>query len=100
MPEKSFEFILIKKENTVAFNLSFVLLLAKIDFILEEQNSKENAFRARSIGCLEKILTLLTKIISLYIQDFIVYIEVMSFIGSLSKGGICFATFLALNKQF
>lgn len=41
LPNKNFKFILDKKYNIIAFNLSFILLLTEIDFILEKQSRKK-----------------------------------------------------------
>lgn len=40
--KKDFKFILSRVDNIVLFYLSFILLPAKIDFLLEEQGHKKN----------------------------------------------------------
>lgn len=66
------------KESVIAFNLSLVMLLAKIDPLTEKQNRKEYAFKARGIGRVEIILILLTKIVALHIKTPIVYVGLSS----------------------
>lgn len=67
MSKKDIKFVLYKRNNTIIFNLSFVLLQAEIILIAEKQSYKKDAFRPYSMGCVEIILTLLAKIVSLYI---------------------------------
>lgn len=65
--KKDIKFVLYKRNNTIIFNLSFVLLQVEINLIAEKQNCKKDVFRPYSIDYVEIILTLLAKIISLYI---------------------------------
>ena len=65
--KKSLEFVLNKGNGIVTFNLSFVLLLAKVNPISKKRGCKRDAFVACSFGRIEMVLTLLTKIIALYI---------------------------------
>lgn len=65
--EKSFKFILNRRSNAITFNLSFLLLLAKIDLIAKKYNCKKNTFRACDTSRVEIILALLTKVVALYI---------------------------------
>lgn len=58
LPEKSFEFILSRRDGIVAFNLGFVPLLVKIDFILEKQGRKEDALGAHGIGHVKIVFAL------------------------------------------
>lgn len=67
LSKKDIKFGLYKRNNTIIFNLSFVLLQAEINHITKKQNCKKDAFRPYRIGCVEIILTLLAKIVSLYI---------------------------------
>lgn len=64
--KKNFKFILYTKDNIIAFNLSFMLLLAKVDFILKKQSYKKDVLMVYGIGCIKIVLILLTKIIVLY----------------------------------
>ena len=98
--EKGFKFVSSSGDGIVAFNLSFVLLSAKVNPILEEQGRKENAFVARGSGRIEMILILSTEIIALYMQVLIVKVGVLGLKGSISGGRVCLAMFLALDKQF
>lgn len=65
--EKNFKFIPNSRITAFAFNLSFALLPAKIDFVIEKQRCKKNAIKAYDTGCIEMILALPTKVIILYI---------------------------------
>lgn len=67
LSEKDFEFFPNRENGNVIFNLSFVLLTAKIDFVIKEQNYKGYKFRARSTICIKIISALSTKIVALYI---------------------------------
>lgn len=46
------------------------------------------------------ILTLLTKMIAINMQAFIVQVELSNFKRPILGGGVCLAIFLAFNKQF
>lgn len=52
--EKGFKFIL-SKSKAVAFDLSLVLLLGKIDLVTKEQSRKRNAFRAYGTNRISKV---------------------------------------------
>lgn len=65
--EKGFKFILSKKSNAVTFHLCFILLLVKINPIVEEQSRKKNVFKIRGISRIKIILVLPIKIVALYI---------------------------------
>ena len=64
---KGLKFVLSRGDGIVAFNLSFMLLLAKVNLVSKKRGRKEIAFVARGFGRVEIILTLLTNIIALYI---------------------------------
>lgn len=59
--EKSFKFVLQKRNNNIAFMLRFVLLLIEVDQILEKQGRKRHAFVVYSSDHVKIILTLLAK---------------------------------------
>lgn len=48
------------------FNLSLVLLPAKVDPVIEKQGYKKDALKTCSIGRVEIILALLAKVVTLY----------------------------------
>lgn len=48
--KKSIEFIANEKKSTIAFNLSFVLLLAEVVLVLEKQSHKKDELVAYSFG--------------------------------------------------
>lgn len=66
MSKKSFKLNLSKKDDVV-FDLSLMLLPAKIDYVTKKQNCKKNVFKAYNIANIKIIFILLTKIIILYI---------------------------------
>lgn len=56
-----FKFVLSKKDNTIAFNLSFVLLSAEVDLIQKKQGFKKDTFKACDTDRIKIILLLSTK---------------------------------------
>lgn len=70
--EKSLEFVLYKKDGIIVFNLSLVLLPAKIDLITEKQNCKKDTFRDCGTNYVKIILALLAKVVALYMWGFII----------------------------
>lgn len=65
--EKDLKFILNKGDGTVMFNLSLVLLLVEVDFILAKQGCIRHAFVVCHIGHIKIILALSTEVITFYI---------------------------------
>lgn len=65
LPKKSFKFSLYKRNSIVVFNISFVLLLAKINLILKEQGRGKDILGACGTGYVKIVLALSTKIIAL-----------------------------------
>lgn len=100
MPEKDFEFVLNRRDNIVVFNISFVLLLAKFDFILKKQGCKRDVLGTCSINYVKIIFALLIEIIELYIKVIIVLVMVPSLKVFILEYKVCFAIFLTFNKQF
>lgn len=72
LSEKSFEFIWSKGDNTIVFNLSLVLLLIKVDHVPEKQSYKQDALIFFTISYTIMVFAVLTKIVVLYLQTFIV----------------------------
>lgn len=70
--EKSLEFVLNKRNNTVIFNFGLVLLPAGVNLIQKKQGHKKEVLRACSIGCVKIVFALLTKIVTLYMKTIIV----------------------------
>lgn len=56
LSEKDFKFILSKKSNIIAFNLSLVLLLAKVDLVTEEKSCKKTHLKLITLAILKKSL--------------------------------------------
>lgn len=67
MLKKSFEFDSSRRDNTVALNLSFILLSAKVDFIIEKEKCKKDAFKIGGIGHIKIIFALPVEVIILNI---------------------------------
>lgn len=70
--EKSLESVLYKKNNPVPLNLSFILLLAKVNSISEKQSYKKDELVIFDTNYVKIMLTLLTKVVLLHIQAFII----------------------------
>lgn len=70
--KKSFKFVLSRKDSTIIFKLSLVLLPVKVDFITKKRGCKEETFRTRGTSCVKIIFVLLTEVVALYIQGPIV----------------------------
>lgn len=66
LSKKGLEFILYRKNTTVVLNLSLMLLLVEIDFILKKQGCKRDALLAYSTGYVKIVLILLTKVVTFY----------------------------------
>lgn len=56
-----------RRKSTIAFNLGFVLLLAKVNPIPEEQSRKNDVLVSCGINCIKMILILLTEVIAFLI---------------------------------
>lgn len=70
--KEDFEFVSSKKDSTDTFNLSFVLLPAKIDPIPEKQSCEGDALRIRNINHIKIVLILSIKVVALYIRAIII----------------------------
>lgn len=66
--KKSLKFILSRRDRTIVFNLSFVLLSTEINPITEEKSCKRDAFETHNTSYIKIILTLSTKIVIFYMQ--------------------------------
>lgn len=72
--KKGLKFVLYKESNVVLFNLNLILLLVKVDLITKKQSYKEDIFIVYGNGYVKMILTLLIKVLRLYMQAFIVQV--------------------------
>ena len=72
MLKKGLKFISNRGNNIIIFNLSLMLLPAKVNLVIEKQNYKGDALVVCGTGCVEIILALLIKIVTLYAQGSIV----------------------------
>lgn len=68
--KKNCKFVVSKKNGFVSFNWDYLLLLAKIDFIIEKQNCKKNALIIYSTENIKMILLPLIEVVSIYLQIF------------------------------
>lgn len=98
--EKSFEFVLSEKDNTVIFNMDFLLLSVKVDLIPKKQGCKKNTLGACNTGYIKIVFTLPKKVIALYVRAIIVEVRILDLKDPISECKVCFAIFLALNKKF
>lgn len=96
--EKDFKLIVNKKNNTIIFNSSFILLLIEVDFVLEKQSYKKDTFMITSIRHVKIVLILVIKIIAFHILALIIQVRVLGYKKSILKCKICLAIFLAFNK--
>lgn len=78
LQEKNLEFISNRKNSTIIFNLSFMLLSIKVHLISEEQGCKKNALGACGTGYIKIVLVLLIKVVSIYIRTTIVQVKVQA----------------------
>lgn len=79
MLKKVFKFVLSKKSSIIILNLGFLLLLAEVNPILEKGGCKKDVFVVCNPDFVKIIFVLLTKVITLYMQVFIIQIGVLAF---------------------
>ena len=89
LPKEAFEFDSNRRNGIVAFNLRFVLLLAEVNPISEKQGCKKDTFIVCGSGYVKIILTLLTEIIALHMQVFIVKIGIPDLDRAIARCGTC-----------
>lgn len=65
--EKSLEFVLSKRSVIISLYLGYMLLLAKVDLVFEEQSCKKKKLVAHGTGCVKIVPILSTKIVVLYL---------------------------------
>ena len=66
LPKKGLEFVPSRRNAIVAFNLSFLLLLAEVNLVSKKQGQKGDAFVSCDSNHIKMIFTLLTEVIILY----------------------------------
>lgn len=100
MLKNGLQFLPGKESGLVSLFLRFMLLLLKVDFILEKQSCKKDVFRIRSPRYFEIVLTLLAEVITFPMQVFIVEVRIPGFEWSISRCAVNLklTIFLALNK--
>lgn len=67
LSEKNLKFIPNRRGNSIAFDLSLVLLPIEIDLIIKEKSWKENIFTIYGNGYIKIIFTLLIKVVAYYV---------------------------------
>lgn len=100
MPEKDLKFVENRRDDTVAFNLSFILLLMEVDPISKEQSCKRYILGVCSSCHIKIVFALLAKIIALHMGATIVFVGVLGIEDFILRSEVCFAMFLTLNKKF
>ena len=75
--EKNIEFVLGKQDHI--FNLGFVMLLTKVNIILEISKRKKDVLMSNSFGYIKIIFLLPIKVVALYMQTFIIQVGILSF---------------------
>ena len=102
LPNNGLAFVPSKRDGILTSNQSFVLLLMEINLISEKQRCKRDMFVACSSSCVEITLILLTEIITLNTQAFIVKVKVLGLEQAIAKCNTCLklAKIPAFNKQF
>lgn len=70
--QKDPKFVSKRRNGPVAFDLSFMLLPTKTDLILKEQDYKRYMLITLDSNSFEKVLALLTEVIALHMQVFII----------------------------
>lgn len=66
--KKDLKFVSCRRVSLVKFHLGLMLLVTKVDSILEEQNCKRNAFLAFCSSRFETVPVLLTEIVAFHEQ--------------------------------
>lgn len=79
--KKGLQFVPNRKDGIGAFHSSFVLLPVEINFFLKEQGCKKDALVACGTGHIKIILALSTKVITFYLQTFIIQVKVFDLEG-------------------
>lgn len=77
-----------------------MLLSTKVDPVLKKQSYKKDVFIAYDTGYIKIVLTLMTKIVVLYMQTFIIQVGIPSFESFFKSNKICWSIFIAFNKKF
>lgn len=100
--EKGFELVPNRGVGTVIFNLGFKLLPADIDPIPKEQSRKNNTLGACGTGRIKMVLSLSTKIVTLYVEAIIIQVKVPGLKWPVLECGVCLelTMLLTLNKKF
>lgn len=100
LSKKNPKFVSNKKNGTLAFNLSLVLLPAEVDLILQEWGRKRVAFRVYSIGYIKIILALSTEIVAFHIWDLIIQVKITVLEGSILRAKFAWSYFWSLATNF
>lgn len=77
-----------------------MLLPTEVNIISEKQSCKKDTLVTYSIGCIKIILKLLTKVVTLYMQAFIVQVGIFGLKKLVLECKSCLSIFQTFNKQF
>lgn len=100
LPKKGLKFVLCRRNCIIAFNLGLMLFLAEVDFMAKKRGPKKYALKPYGTSRIEMIFTLLVKVVILYVRVIIIHIGILGLESPILRGGVCFAIFMPLNKQF
>lgn len=70
--KKDFKFVWSRKNNTIIYNISLVLLLTKIDLILKKPGYRKQILVACDFSFFEIVIIPVIKVVIFYIKTFIV----------------------------
>lgn len=98
--KKELEFVSSKRDKTVTFNWSFLLLLAEIDLILKKQGYKKDALDVCDTSRVKIIFPLLTKVVVLHTRITIVYVRIFSLKSSIWYMNLALLCFWPLTNNF
>lgn len=70
--KKNLEFFSSKRNNTIAFNLLFLLLSAEVDLVSKKLSREKDAMMACDTSHVKIVFALLIKVIALYLPAFLV----------------------------
>lgn len=96
--ERSLKFVSSKRDGTVLFNLSLILLSAEVDFIPEKWNYKGNILGVYGTGHIKIVLILLAEVVIFYIWAMIAQVGVLGLEHSITSCKVSLAMFIAFNE--
>lgn len=85
LSKKNLKFISSRRNNIVTFNLSFILLLTKVNSNSKKYINKKEIFITRDFTYIKMIFILFKKIVIFYIEDYVLKIRFLSYNSSILK---------------